>query len=82
MIKGLELAGKNPTDAKFIADLRKVSNYNMGGLESPVNLTLSQFGKAPKKQCEYLVQFKGKSFVHPQYLCGKVLPNSDQLPSA
>ena len=82
MIKGLELAGKNPTRQRFITALRKVNNYNMGGLENPVNLTLSQFGKAPTKLCGYLAQFEGTSFVHPQDVCGKILPNSDQLPSA
>jgi len=82
MIKGLELAGKNPTQQGFITALRKVDNYNLGGLENPVNLTLSHFGKAPNKQCGYLAQFEGTSFVHPQNVCGQILPNSDQLPSA
>ena len=32
MIKGLELAGKNPTRQAFISNLRKVGNYTAGGL--------------------------------------------------
>jgi branched-chain amino acid transport system substrate-binding protein len=82
MIKGLEMAGKNPTQHGFITALRKVDNYNMGGLENRVNLTLSHFGVAPKKLCGYVAQFEGKSFVHPTNVCGTILANSDQLPSA
>jgi len=82
MIKGLELAGKNPTRPAFISRLRKVTNYNMDGLETPVNFSLSAFGKAPSKLCEYLAQFEGRTFVHPTKVCGSILPNSDQLTGA
>ena len=82
MIKGLELAGKNPTQAGFIKALHKVKNYDVGGLENPVNLTLSQFGKAPKQLCSYLAQFKGTTFTNPTKVCGTLIPNSDQLPNA
>ena len=40
MIYGLEHAGKNPTSASFIKDLRKVSSYNDGGI-CPVPLPSS-----------------------------------------
>jgi ABC-type branched-subunit amino acid transport system substrate-binding protein len=82
MIKGLELAGKNPTRSAFIADLHKVTDYSANGLFGPVNLSLSAFGKAPQKLCEYLVQLKGDAYAHPTQVCGAILPNSDQLPSA
>jgi ABC-type branched-subunit amino acid transport system substrate-binding protein len=82
MIKGLELAGKNPTRPAFISGLHKVANYDDGGLETPVNLTLSHFGKAPSTLCEYLTQFEGRAFVHSTKVCGTILSNSDQLPSA
>jgi len=82
MIKGLELAGKNPTQAGFITALHKVTNYNLGGLEAPVNLTLAHFGKAPKQLCGYVAEFKGDTFVNSQQICGNLLPNSDQQPSA
>ncbi len=83
MIYGLKLAGKNPTQSKFINALHKVTNYTMGGLEpNKANFELSVWGKAPKTLCEWLVQFKGDSFVHPTEVCGKLLPGSDQLPSA
>ena len=82
MIKGLELAGRNPTQANFISALHKVSSYDVNGIENPVNLTLARFGKAPTKLCEYLTQFKGDAFVNPTNVCGSLIPNSDQLPSA
>ena len=83
MIKGLELAGKNPTRQAFISGLHKVTNYDDGGLETPVNLTLSHFGKAPSKLCSYLTQFEGRCLVHSTKVCGALLANSDhELSSA
>jgi hypothetical protein len=82
MIKGLELAGKNPTQSAFIADLHKVTDYSANGLFGAVNFSLSDFGKAPKTLCEYIVQLEGDTYVHPTKLCGAILANSDQLPSA
>ncbi len=82
MIKGLELAGKNPTQSAFIADLHRVTDYSADGLFGPVNLSLGAFGKAPKTLCEYLVQLKGDAYTLPTQVCGALLPNSDQLPGA
>jgi ABC-type branched-subunit amino acid transport system substrate-binding protein len=82
MIKGLERAGKNPTQSAFIADLHKVTNYSGSGLFGPVSLSLSEFGKAPKTLCEYLVQLKGDAYANPTRVCGALLQNSDQLPGA
>jgi ABC-type branched-subunit amino acid transport system substrate-binding protein len=82
MIKGLELAGKNPTQSAFIAALHKVTDYSANGLFGPVSFSLSDFGKAPKTLCEYLVQLKGDAYAHPTKVCGAILPNSNQLPNA
>ena len=82
MIKGLELAGKDPTQSAFISNLHKVTDYNANGLFGPVSFSLSDFGKAPKTLCEYLVQLEGNAYDHPTKLCGSLLPNSDQLPNA
>jgi ABC-type branched-subunit amino acid transport system substrate-binding protein len=82
MIKGLELAGKHPTQSAFIADLHKVTDYSANGLFQPVSFSLSAFGKAPKNLCEYIVQLEGDAYVHPTKVCGTILPNSDQLPKA
>ena len=65
MIKGLELAGKNPTRSAFIADLHKVTDYSANGLFGPVSFSLSDFGKAPKTLCEYLVQLEGNDVRTP-----------------
>jgi len=82
-IKGLELAGKHPTLSGFINALHKVTNYNAGGLLSPVNLTLKDFGKAPAVQCGWETQLQGDKFVpvpaNGKPTCGKTLPNSNQL---
>jgi ABC-type branched-subunit amino acid transport system substrate-binding protein len=82
MIEGLELAGKDPTQSAFITDLHKVTDYSGNGLFGPVSFSLSDFGKAPKTLCEDLVQLEGDKYVHPTQVCGTLLPNSDQLPSA
>jgi ABC-type branched-subunit amino acid transport system substrate-binding protein len=82
MIEGLQLAGKNPTQSGFIDDLHKITDYSGNGLFGPVNLSLSDFGKAPKGLCEDLVQLKGDKYVRPTQVCGTLLPNSDQLPNA
>ncbi len=83
MIYGLERAGKNPTQPGFINALHKVTHYDVGGLESaqPANYTLSHWGKAPKQLCQWLVQLKGRSFVNPTKICGKLLANSNELPN-
>jgi branched-chain amino acid transport system substrate-binding protein len=68
MIKGLELAGKNPTRQSFIANLHKVTDYTAEGVfpEPGVNFSLKIFGTTamlPKTACEYLVQLKGNQYV-------------------
>jgi len=85
-IKGLELAGRNPTRQSYIAALRKVRHYTAGGL-LPVasNFTLAKFGHASSTNCAYLVRMEGRKFVpvpaSGQPTCGRLIPNSDQMPS-
>jgi len=83
MIRGLELAGKNPTRSSFIARLHQVTNYTADGLLQPANLTLRQFGKAPAKTCGWFTQLRGDTFVpvpsNGSAVCGHTLPNSNQL---
>jgi branched-chain amino acid transport system substrate-binding protein len=59
IIKGLELAGKNPTRQAFIKNLREVSNYTAGGLLPSPGVTFAHFGTVamlPKTACSgYLV---------------------------
>ncbi len=78
MIKGLEVAGQNPTRASFISGLHGVTSYDDGGvLPSPVDLSLAQFGKYPQNSCAYFVQLKGTTFVPLPKVCGTLIPNSD-----
>ncbi len=78
MIKGLQVAGQNPTRASFMTGLRGVTSYDDGGvLPSPVSFALSQFGQYPANSCAYFVQLKGTSFAPQPKVCGTVIPNSD-----
>jgi branched-chain amino acid transport system substrate-binding protein len=66
MIKGLELAGKNPTRGSFITNLRKVTSYNAGGL-LPSGTSFANFGTpamVPATECYYFVQLQGDKFVN------------------
>jgi branched-chain amino acid transport system substrate-binding protein len=85
IIKGLEVAGKNPTRASFMADLRAVNDFTADGLAvSPVSFTASfgtgvegPVGAAPSN-CAYFQQFKGSGWVVlPTPICGGIVPNSD-----
>jgi len=64
MVKGLEVAGHNPTRASFITQLHKVTGYTAGGLfASPIDLSLAHFGQAAKKACGWYATIKGDKFV-------------------
>jgi hypothetical protein len=82
MIKGLQLAGPNPTRSTFIAKLRKLKAYNANGiLPSPTPMT--GFGTAaivPKKICGYNMQLKGDQFV--PYTGKAICGNRIVIPSA
>jgi ABC-type branched-subunit amino acid transport system substrate-binding protein len=83
MIKGLQVAGHNPTRASFIKNLTKVKSYDVGGLLA-TPFGFNHFGKLVGKQCAYYVQLKGSAFVpfpsNGQPVCGKVIPNSGHVP--
>jgi branched-chain amino acid transport system substrate-binding protein len=77
--EGLKVAGKNPTRASFITNLRKVTNWTDGGLAlQPVNFV--HFGQAPPTECATYVQFvKTKYVSYPasgKPFCGKLIPGS------
>ena len=79
MIKGLEVAGKNPTRAAFISNLRKVGNYTAGGL-LPSAITFQHFGTLgmlPTVECETFARAQGDAFVPVdggKPVCGKRIP--------
>ena len=56
MIKGLQMAGANPTRAAVIKDLRGLKSYNAGGL-LPVSFNYStNFGHNPAKTCAWVMK--------------------------
>jgi branched-chain amino acid transport system substrate-binding protein len=79
MIEGLEVAGKNPTRASFMTNLRKVTAWSDNGLNiPPVNFV--HFGQPPETECAPYVQFvKDKYVPYPRSgkeFCGKLIPGS------
>jgi branched-chain amino acid transport system substrate-binding protein len=74
MIKGLELAGPNPTRASFISKLRKVQGYTLLG--APVSFDYLT-GHLPPTQCTSYVKLAGSQFVpYPadgSQICGDLL---------
>jgi branched-chain amino acid transport system substrate-binding protein len=74
MIKGLQVAGPNPTRAGFIKNLRKVSAYNADGI-LPTTVSFQHFGTPamlPKHPCINVMQLKSGTWTlykgHP--FCG------------
>jgi branched-chain amino acid transport system substrate-binding protein len=64
MLKGLEVAGKNPTRQSFITNLHNVTGYDADGLlPNAIDLSLSGFGKAPNKVCTWYAKLQGTQFV-------------------
>lgn len=64
-IKGLEAAGSNPTPARFISELRKVNNYDAGGLYTkPIDFNAVGnlgVGVGPGN-CIYVTKLVGNAF--------------------
>jgi branched-chain amino acid transport system substrate-binding protein len=83
MIKGLQMAGTNPTRQGFINALHTVNNYDANGILYPADLTLKSFGQPVAKQCVWIVQLQGTKFVpvpsDGSPTCGTLIPNSNQL---
>jgi branched-chain amino acid transport system substrate-binding protein len=71
-LKGLEVAGKNPTRQSFITNLRQVHDYNAGGLEAPFDFSTVQ---TSTQQCWYFVTVHNGKFVPDGKTakCGKIL---------
>jgi branched-chain amino acid transport system substrate-binding protein len=83
MIKGLELAGKNPTRAAVIKDLRGLKSYNVNGL-LPTSINYSTiFGHDPAKLCSWVMKAEKSGFVpvQSQPFCGTDLPGTSTASS-
>jgi hypothetical protein len=55
LVTGLKAAGPNPTQAKVVAALNKLTDYNGGGLIPPVNWTVSHT-TSPGPACAAIIQ--------------------------
>jgi branched-chain amino acid transport system substrate-binding protein len=78
MIKGLEMAGSNPTRAAVIKDLRGLKSYNDNGM-LPQNINYSTiFGHNLPKVCAWVVQAAKNGFkmVSTQPSCGTDIPGT------
>jgi branched-chain amino acid transport system substrate-binding protein len=78
MIKGLQLAGSNPTQAGVNHALRNLTTYNGNGI-LPQNLNFSSdFGKDLPKSCGWYMVAEKNGFVpsSAQPYCGTDLPNT------
>jgi ABC-type branched-subunit amino acid transport system substrate-binding protein len=84
MIKGLQMAGKNPTRPAVIKDLRGLKAYNVNGL-LPNTINYSTiFGHDPAKTCGWFLQAKKTGFVpvSSQPFCGIDLPGTSTASSS
>lgn len=84
MIKGLLLAGPNPTRSAVISKLRGITSYNANGL-LPVTLDYStNFGKNPPQTCAWIMKAEKTEFslVSPTPTCGTDLPHTSTASSS
>src|SRR6516165_8318313 len=78
MIKGLQMAGGNPTRAKVIRSLRSIKSYTANGLlPNPIDYT-SIFGHDPAKTCVWVLKAQQGGFVpvSSQPVCGSDIPGT------
>ncbi len=78
MIKGLLLAGKSPTHASVIKDLRGIKSYNANGL-LPVTFNYStDFGHNPSVNCSWFLKAMktGFALASPKPTCAGFLAGS------
>ena len=78
MIKGLQLAGQNPTHASVIKALRGVKSYNGNGLLPQSWNYSTDFGHDDAKSCSWFVQATKTGFVpvSSQPTCGTDIPGT------
>jgi branched-chain amino acid transport system substrate-binding protein len=78
MIKGLEMAGPNPTRAAVIKDLRGLKSYNDNGMLPQSIDYATIFGHDLPKQCTWIEQAEKHGFttVSAQPYCGTDIPGT------
>jgi ABC-type branched-subunit amino acid transport system substrate-binding protein len=84
MIKGLQQAGKNPTRASVIKELRGLKSYSVNGLLPQSNNYSTNFGHDPAKTCAWVMQAQKNGFVpvSSQPFCGTDLPGTSTASSS
>ncbi len=79
-IKGLQVAGQNPTRQSFISNLRQVSSYDAGGLR-PAPVSFQNFGQPAAQGCFIYLKFQTSGYTpYPadgKPFCGTLIPNSN-----
>ncbi len=83
MIKGLEMAGKNPTRAGIIEKLRSVKDYDGGGL-LPTTINYSTiFGHDPAEACGWYMIAEKTGFApsSSKPWCGTDIPGTTTVQS-
>ena len=80
-IKGLQMAGSDPTRAKVIAKLRSIKSYDANGLlPNPIDYS-TIFGHDPPKTCVWVLRARPAGFVpvSAQPFCGTDLPGTSTV---
>ncbi len=77
MIKGLEMAGTNPTRSAVIKDLRGLKAYNANGL-LPDTINYSTIFGHDSPNCTWVMKAEPNGFtpISSQPTCGKDIPNT------
>jgi branched-chain amino acid transport system substrate-binding protein len=82
MIKGLQMAGSNPTRAGIIAALRQVKGYDGGGLQPETTDYSNIFGHDRPTTCSYALKAGPTGFdmasITP--ICGTDIPGTGKNP--
>jgi ABC-type branched-subunit amino acid transport system substrate-binding protein len=85
LVRGLQAAGSNPTQASFIRALSHVKNWNAMGLlgKQMVDMSLNGTNVFGPGECIYMTQLRGSSFhLIPKAdpICGHVIPGKTVSP--
>jgi branched-chain amino acid transport system substrate-binding protein len=78
VIKGLEVAGANPTRQSYISNLHTVTGYTAGGIIPAIGFTgFATVGMFPQQNCSDFVQLvNGRFKVAGKHVCGKLVATS------
>jgi branched-chain amino acid transport system substrate-binding protein len=79
-IRGLQVAGPNPTRNSFISQLRRATTWSGNGLRPGPDL-FAPFGQAPSQFCLFYLKLQNSQYLsYPsdgKPFCGTLIPNSN-----